>query len=153
MIWLNLKGHCLSSPYAQNKLRKAFQTKVFTGAFYKQKILLLTLTALFTSTAKRATFNWWQWNTTVCKGLNTVPATLSTHHLSVIRDPGTGHLMIQWHLRQLLDKFQLSEKSCFILYSPAAERLLEPLRCLTKYQVSWQTSSSCSQSWNTKDQS
>lgn len=150
MILLNSKGPCLSSPYAQSKLRKAFQAKIFTGAFYKQRNLRLTLTALFSSAAKRATFMGRQWNTTVCKGPNTVPAMLSAHHLSVVGRPWAMAPHDPVASKTTAGQIPALRKILLHFVLASCRRRLEPRG------VSLSTKShgklSCSQSWNTKAQ-
>lgn len=92
-------------------------------------------------------FKWWLWNMKyVCKGRSTVPGILILITCQSLETcPMAPHDPVA--PRQLLNKFHLSK----ILYSQAAERLLGPLRCVTEYQVSWQTPFS-SQSWSASAQ-
>lgn len=139
MIWSNLKEHYHSSPYAQKQLRKTFQTKIVTKPFHKKKILLS---------------HWWHYLHKL-QGRPCLSDEYETHlqrtkprawrakcssHVSPSK-PVTWH---QEHLRQLLEKFQISESS----YPQAAGRRWGALRCFTEYRIPWQTPFSYSQSWN-----
>lgn len=136
MIRSNRKGHCLSSLFAQRKLRKAFQTEGILNNNNNKRYY--SITDFYLHKLQRQPCVSDDWNTPVCKGLSIVfiiwqsckcsshvnherLQSLETHH-----DP-MPHKTTPQQIPALN-----------ILSSQAAERLWE-LGYFTDYQLSWKT--------------